>query len=73
MICCCFLVKVTRRAAEFCKSYESYALIILCFILLFSQGDEDKDDEEDNWPELRYGIYKNPKPGPSWRLEPGEY
>ena len=48
-------------------------LIILCFILLFLQGDEDKDDEEDNWPELRYGIYKNPKPGPSWRLEPGEY
>lgn len=32
------------------------------------EGDSnDSDDEENNWPELRYGIYKNPTPGPSWR------
>ena len=31
------------------------------------------DNEEKNHPELRYGVYKNPAEGPSWRLEPGEY
>ena len=35
---------------------------------LQDEGDSnDSDDEENNWPELRYGIYKNPTPGPSWR------
>ena len=37
-------------------------------ITLQDEGDSnDSDDEENNWPELRYGIYKNPTPGPSWR------
>ncbi|KAJ7386089.1 hypothetical protein OS493_012430 [Desmophyllum pertusum] len=37
------------------------------------ESENESDDEENNWPEMRYGPYKNPTPGPSWRLEPGEY
>ena len=45
-------------------------LSVLSFsvITLQDEGDSnDSDDEENNWPELSYGIYKNPTPGPSWR------
>ena len=37
------------------------------------EDSNDSDNEENNWPELRYGVYENPIPGPSWRVEPGEY
>lgn len=54
--------------------YNSYTLSFpFLFYWLFLQDENDSDAEDDNWPELRYGIYKNPKPGPSWRVEPGEY
>ena len=37
------------------------------------ENNDDNSEDEKNHPDLRYGVYKNPIDGPSWRLEPGEY
>lgn len=49
---------------------------MVCTVFTFlktQENGDDTDDEQENHPELRYGVYKNPIDGPSWRLEPGEY
>lgn len=59
-------------------NFQAYKerLNVVCTVFTFlktQENGDDTDDEQENHPELRYGVYKNPIDGPSWRLEPGEY